>query len=114
MILLASFLTLAALAASGQQEIRIESVEFAGELAGVVMAYGDVPLKEVEVSEIGKDSKAVRTVLTDSSGHFDLGKAERGVYTLRLRGPGLNIYWYRVRVSPKTKATLKLMMSVAD
>ena len=108
----AFLLATATLSASGGEQIHIDSVEFAGHLSGIVMVYGAVALKGIEVSEMGKDSqKVVKTVVTDSNGKFDLGNAERGVHVLRLQGEGYNTYWYKVRIDPKSKATLKLMIS---
>jgi hypothetical protein len=108
----ASLLTAAQLHA--QQVIEISSVQFAGQLAGVVMV-GDDPAKGVEVSEMSPDRRTViKSFVTDSEGKFDLGKTEKGIHILRLKAPEYNMYWYKVRIDHKSKATLSLMISVTS
>ena len=96
------------------QDIEIESVQFAGQLAGIVVFGDDVAVGGVEVKEMSPNRRTViKTVVTDSLGKFDFGKAEKGVHVLRLQAPGYNMYWYRVRIDNKSKETLRLQISPA-
>src|SRR5215469_14892233 len=88
------------------------SVVFA--VSGVVLDPSNATIAGAKVSMRGKNSKSQRSTRTDPSGHFQFDAVVPDNYEIEVQQEGFKVSESRVKVGPRTPASLRIVLALSD